>query len=347
MALSLVHTLESIIVKLVSDSGLVGWGETCPLGPTYQPAHSSGARAALQEIAPLIVGMELTHPRQAYQRMDMGLSGHNYAKAALDIAAHDLCAKSFGIRVCDLLGGPLSESVPSYSVIDKDDPTESALLAKQRIAEGYRRLQIKIGGRPLQQDIERIHRISERTGKDVQLVADANRGLNTRDALLLSHACAGIPLILEQPCNTMEEVASLRGRVRHPIYLDENTESINHVLSAISGNVCDGFGFKITRLGGLTPMLSVRDICAVRSLPHTCDDSWGGDIIAAACVHLGVTVKPQLLEGVWIAEPYIEEHYDPRGHWRVVDGRISLPEQPGLGVEPDETVFGEAVFSLA
>ena len=47
-----------------------------------------------------------------------------------------------------------------------------------------------------------------------------------------------------------------------------------------------------------------------RSLPHTCDDSFGGDIIAAACVHVAATVQPNLLDGVWIAAPYIKQHFD-------------------------------------
>jgi L-alanine-DL-glutamate epimerase-like enolase superfamily enzyme len=78
-------------------------------------------------------------------------------------------------------------------------------------------------------------------------------------------------------------------------------------------------------------------------MPHTCDDSWGGDIIAAACVHVGATVHPPLLEGVWIAEPYIDGHYDSDNPVRIEGGHIQVPSGAGLGVVPDEGVFGEPV----
>jgi L-alanine-DL-glutamate epimerase-like enolase superfamily enzyme len=91
---------------------------------------------------------------------------------------------------------------------------------------------------------------------------------------------------------------------------------------------------------------TVRDICAARSLPHTCDDTWGGDIIAAACAHVGATVPPRLLEGVWIAEPYTNAHYDSANPLRVERGHIRVPTGDGLGVLPDEGVFGAPVASF-
>jgi L-alanine-DL-glutamate epimerase-like enolase superfamily enzyme len=81
-------------------------------------------------------------------------------------------------------------------------------------------------------------------------------------------------------------------------------------------------------------------------MPHTCDDSWGDDIIAAACVHLGATVRPRLLEGVWIAQPHMDIHYDSDNPIRIEGGRIQVPTGPGLGVVPDEGVFGKPVASF-
>ena len=77
--------------------------------------------------------------------------------------------------------------------------------------------------------------------------------------------------------------------------------------------IVDGFGMKVTRIGGLQQMAAFRDVCEALNLPHTCDDSWGGDIVAAACTHVAATVKPSLLEGVWLAEPMIETSYSRNG----------------------------------
>ncbi|GAA2032054.1 hypothetical protein GCM10009720_10410 [Yaniella flava] len=124
----------------------------------------------------------------------------------------------------------------------------------------------------------------------------------------------------------------------------ESTENLSTALDAVGQELCDGFGMKITRIGGIRPMTQVRDMCQIRSRPHTCDDSWGGNIIAAACTHVSATVHPKLNEGTWIAAPYLDDvHYDPANPVDVVDGYIQLPDGPGLGVVVDESVLGEPI----
>lgn len=347
MASGTVWSLDTTLVKIVSDCGLVGWGETCPVGPTYQPHHARGARAALAEIAPGLLGANPLGPLALRRRMDAALNGHRYAKAAIDIAAHDLMGKHFGLRLADLLGGAVTDRVPSYYAVSVSDPDETARIAAEKVAEGYPRLQIKIGGRAIEADIAAVRKVWERVGpSQVRIAVDANRGLPTRDALHLSRACEQVPFVFEQPCNSLEEIAAIRSQLCHPVYLDESADDLATVLRAIGEGLCDGFGMKVTRIGGLHAMASFRDICEARSMPHTCDDAWGGDVIAAACTHIGATVQPRLLEGVWLAEPYIEGSYDRRNHVTITDGHIHLPEGPGLGVVPDEGLFGAPELSF-
>lgn len=345
MANAKVWALDTTLVKIVTDTGLVGWGETCPVGPTYQPSHALGARAALAEMAQGLIGADPLQPLVLRRRMDGLLNGHRYAKAALDIAAHDLMGKAYGVRVADLLGGAVTDNVPSYYATGVGEPDEIARIAAEKVAEGYPRLQIKIGGRPVEVDIAVLRKVWEAIrGKGVRLAADGNRGLPTRDALRLSRECPDIPFIMEQPCNTIEEIAAIRGQVHHGIYLDENGEDLATVIRVAGQGLVDGFGMKVTRIGGLQQMAAFRDICEARTLPHTCDDAWGGDIIAAACTHIGATVAPRLNEGVWLAAPYIEGNYDRTGV-NIVGGHIRLPEGPGLGVVPEDGIFGAPVAS--
>ncbi|MEA5162772.1 enolase C-terminal domain-like protein [Cereibacter johrii] len=346
MASTEVWSLDTTLVKLVTDSGLTGWGETCPVGPVYQPQHAAGARAALAEMAPGLIGADPLQLLRLHRRMDGLLNGHRYAKAAIDIAAHDLMGKAWGVRVADLLGGAVTDRVPSYYASGVGEPDEIARIAAERAAEGYPRMQVKIGGRPVEIDIEVIRKVWERVGSRMRLAVDGNRGLTTRDTLRLSRECPDIPFILEQPCNSIEEIAAIRGQLHHAVYLDETAEDVATVLRAVGQGVCDGFGMKVTRIGGLRPMAVFRDICEVRSMPHTCDDAWGGDIIAAACTHIGATVQPRLMEGVWLAQPYIEGHFDPENGLRIEGGHIRLPEGPGLGIAPDESLFGAPVASF-
>ena len=178
------------------------------------------------------------------------------------------------------------------------------------------------------------------------MAADANRGWTTRDAIRVSRECLEVPFVMEQPCDTIEDLIKIRPQVSHPIYMDENSTSLNTVISAVGRGIVDGFGMKITRIGGLQPMKTFRDICESANLPHTCDDSWGGDIIAAACSQVASTVKENLLEGVWLAAPYIEGHYDEKNGIQIEKGHISVSQKPGLGIEIDENKFNSPVFSF-
>lgn len=340
------RTLDTTLVKLVADNGLVGWGETCPVGPTYAEAHAEGARAALSLMAPGLIGCEVL-PLQLRRQMDQLLAGHNYAKAALDIAVYDLLGKHWKVSVSDLLGGALVDRVPSYYALGVDDPNETARLAAVKRDEGYRRLQVKVGGRPVELDVETIRKVWQVIGTTgVQLVVDANRSWTTRDALRVSQACHDIPFILEQPCNTVEDLRKIRPQLRHGVYMDESGTDLGAVISAAGSGHVDGFGMKVTRIGGLQPMASFRDICFAMRLPHTCDDAWGGDIIAAACTHIAATVHPSLLEGVWIAAPYIDGHYDERNGIKIQNGHIAVPTGHGLGLTLDEGSFKPPVASF-
>ena len=346
MAKALVDSLDTTLVKVVTDTGLTGWGETCPVGPTYAPSHAGGARAALCEIAPGLLGASAITPLSIRRTMDSQLNGHRYAKAAIDIAIYDLLGKHTGMRVADLLGGAVTSKVPAYYSCGVGCADEIARTATEKMAEGFARMQVKVGGRPVEEDIEVIHKGWEAVGKGMRLAVDANRGWSTRDAVLVSQQCRDIPFVMEQPCNTLEEIASVRQRLNHPLYLDENGVDMNTVLRAIGEGLVDGFGMKITRIGGLHAMATFRDICEARSLPHTCDDAWGGDIIAAACTHIGATVNPVLMEGVWLAQPFIEQHYDPEHGVRIEGGHILLPAGVGLGISPDESAFGQPMASF-
>ena len=152
-----------------------------------------------------------------------------------------------------MLGGTTVDRVSSYYALSVDEPDDVARTAAEKIAEGYPRLQIKVGGRPVESDIEAIRKVWETTGC-TRLAVDANRALTTRDVLRIDRECADIPFVFEQPCNTMEEIAAIRGQLRHGVYLDENTTDVNSVLRAIALGICDGFGLKVTRLGGLGPI---------------------------------------------------------------------------------------------
>lgn len=346
MANAEVWSLQTTLVKLTSDTGLTGWGETCPVGPTYAEAHAAGAQAALQQISPALIGKPV-QPLKINRLMQGQLNGHAYAKAAIDIAAHDLLGKHLGLGVAELLGGAATDSVPSYFATGVGAPDEIARIAAEKQQKGYPRLQVKLGGRPVELDIETIRKVWEKIrGSGMRLAVDGNRGWTTRDALRICRECPDVPFVLEQPCNRIEDLEKVRPQIQHALYMDENGTDLATIIRAVGTGLVDGFGMKVTRIGGLQQMAAFRDICEAVNLPHTCDDAWGGDVIAAACTHIAATVKPSLLEGVWLAEPMIEGSYSLGEGVRIRNGHIRLPQGPGLGVEPDESLFGSPIAAF-
>jgi len=353
MSISQVETLDTTVVEVVTDSGLSGFGETCPLGSAYQPQFAAGARAVIAEVAPSLIGMDPRLVGLINERMDVTLNGHNYAKAAIDVACWDLMGKATGARVCDLLGGAHStevhgESVRSYWGIMPATPESTAAKAVELQDNGYTRLQVKTGGRPLADDVACVRAVAKVLRPGVPLTADANRGWTARDAIEFSIACRDIPLALEQPCATLEEHRQLSGRISHPVFIDESAVDVATVITAITDGIAQGFGMKLSRVGGLTKLRAVRDICEAKGIPSTIDDTWGGDLTAAATIHMGSTVKPALYEGTWISEPYAEGGYATTTPTIApVNGRIPLPTGPGLGVEPDLEVWGPPAAAFA
>lgn len=340
------EALTSFLVRIETASGHVGWGETCPLGPTYQEAHAGGGAAALSALAPHLIGAEAT-PRVFGARMDAALEGHNYAKAAFDIAAHDALGHAAGLPVHALLGGAVRRRIPSYYAIGLAPPETIGEAVSKKVAEGYVAIQLKIGSGDVVADAARIRAAWAAIDGRATLAADANRAMTVADTLHLSRLVADIPVAFEQTCRTLEEMRSLRGRIGHPVYLDENTVDVSTILHALGRGEADGFGMKLTRVGGLSPMIAIREMAAAKGAPMSVDDTWGGDVIGAACVHMGATVTPRLFRGTWLSEPYIDHHYDPAGGIAIRDGWIDVPEGPGLGVCPDAARFGEPILKVA
>ena len=339
-------TIQTVLVAIDFDNGLTGWGETCPLGPTYQPAFAAGAVAALRHLAPHLLGAPAS-VRGCARLVDIHLMGHAYAKAAIDIALWDATAKSVGLPLHALLGGAIRTRIPSYYAIGLMSPADTAKTVHDKIAQGFPALQLKVGCGDIAQDEACIRAAYNALTQGVTLAVDANRALRVDQAMHLSNALSDLAIVFEQPCATRAELRTLATKIAHPIYWDESTETVVDVVDALAFGHAQGLGMKLTRVGGVSAMLAVRDIAQAKGVPISVDDSWGGDVIAAACVHLGATVEPTLFRGTWLAQPYINHSYDPNNSISIDHGWIDVPQGPGLGVSPDPALFDAPVLELS
>lgn len=344
MSSSAVATPYSTVVEIVDSSGHKGYGEACLASPQFQAAHNDGVRASLDILAPAIMGSDPTTLNTIQTAMNDALEGHQEGKAALDIACWDLSGKILDRSVVDLLGGARQKDIMTYHVVGIGTPDYAAAEAERLQREGITRLQLKSGGRPIHEDIACIRAVCEVLQPGTALAVDTNRGWSTSEAIMVSNACAGLTFSMEQSCATEAELMHLKQLGNHPIIVDENATDIRSIARMISSGLADGFGMKITRLGGLTNMRAVRDLCMATRTPMSADDAWGGDIIAAAGVALGATLLPQFSRGAWVAHPYHQTHYDEVNGPRIENGFVTLPQGgAGLGLVFKDGQFGEPV----
>lgn len=339
-----ITSLPSTLVQITADCGLQGWGEVCPLGSTYLPAHAQGGRAALTILAPAVIGIDPTNPAAIHDRMDEVLAGHSYAKSPVDLACCDLMARALGISVSTLMGGRRQEDFPLYVAIPLGTPEEMTAFVLARRKEGIHRFQLKVGGDPHLDGI-RVRTIVEATGAEDRIIADANCGWRLNDALIAARAMEGLPrLLLEQPCPTIEECIEVRKRTTLPIVYDELVTDLQSLLRVAREGGAGAINLKISRVGGLTRARLLRDVCDLLGLQVTIEDTWGGDIVSAASAHLAATTRPGSLLTVSFMNDWTNEHiagHEPRS----VNGRGRAPTGPGLGIDIDESKLGAPILS--
>jgi L-alanine-DL-glutamate epimerase-like enolase superfamily enzyme len=339
-----VEVFDATLVRIETEDGLHGWGEVCPLGPAYLAAYANGARTAIRELAPALLGEDPTQPKKLARHMDAALKGHAYAKSALDMACWDLFGKSVGKPVCELLGGRYGEDFALYRAISMESPDEMAASVTRYREEGYRRFQLKVGGRP-EEDVDRIYAVADVLGPDEILIADANCGWLPHEAARVVKAVRDIDVYIEQPCADYEACLALRRRSELPFILDEAIDSAAMLLKCGADRAADCVNLKISKLGGLTRAAEARDLGVLLGLGLTIEDSWGGDVITAAIAHLAHSTPPEHLFTSTDFNSYVTRSYADGAPQRA-NGRLSASSAPGLGVEPRISELGAPLFSI-
>jgi L-alanine-DL-glutamate epimerase-like enolase superfamily enzyme len=338
-----ITALPSTVLRVTTDDGVEGFGETCPLGPAYLPAHAEGARAALRALAPAVLGLPVENLAAVNRALDAALTGHGYAKSAIDIACWDAHGKTVGLPVYQLLGGLLSERFPLYFAVPLGSAADMAAYVAARRSEGIHRFQLKVGADPVE-DARRTRRIVDETGDEDIIVADANGGWQLQDALIAARALETLPRVfLEQPCASLEECSIVRRRTTMPMVLDESIHDVRSLLRAYEAGAMEAINIKISKVGGLTAARSIRELAATLGLRLTIEDTWGGDLVTAAVAHLAASTQRDNLFTVSFMNDWTNEHiagYEPRSR----NGFGSAPPRPGLGIDVDVSTLGEPLF---
>ena len=331
------------LVRVRTDEGLDGWGEITPLGSTYLPTSPDLVRAGLAEILPQLVGLDPTNVAGINRAMDSAVLGQGFAKSAIDIACWDLLGKSAGLPISRLLGGVLQEDFPLYEAVPLTAPEEMADFITARRSEGIGRFQLKVGNRP-DDDIARAAACAEAGEGESIIIADSNGGWNILDAQRAIRGMEELPIYIEQPCRTTQDSIIAHRNSRLPLVLDESVTNPTELFEAKTAAGAMSVNIKISRVGGLTKAVQMRDLMQHLNMMVSVEDMWGGDVITAAVSHIAATTRPENLLNVSFFNDWTDGHvagHTPRSH----NGRGSAPSDPGLGITVDAEALGTPLFT--
>lgn len=255
------------------------------------------------------------------------------ARAALDMAQHDLNAKLAGKPLVDLYGRAHDSLTTSITIGIKDTLAELLAEADEYRGRGFPLLKIKIGSQ-LDADIERLAKLREHCGTGVRLCVDANEGYAAHElpALFAAAGRLGIEFV-EQPL-ARADLAALAGLAptqRRQIALDENLHSPADAARLLESKSCGIFNIKLMKCGGITPALDIAHLAA----PHDVDLMWGCSdesvISIAAALH---TAYACAATRVLDLDGHLDLARDPaRGGFELCDGVMTPNGKPGLGID--------------
>ena len=352
---------NSLIVRVDTDEGVVGWGE----GGQYGPPEP--VKACIDAVlAPMLLGKDprtpAVHWENGYSRIrDFGTKGpYVEALSALDIAMWDIQGKAYGRPVSALLGGAFRDSIPAYGTgfyYDGENPTvldEAAVKAEcaRKAESGYSAVKMKIGLLSPARDLRRIEVVRRELGEDIGLLVDANHGYNFAAARAIATAMAEFGVLwFEEPVIPEDKDSYRRLREVSPVPIAggeaEYTRFGFHEL--ITQGCVDIAQPDLCVAGGITEWIKIQSIASaagVSVVPHV----WGSGIAVAAAVQVlaATPANPFTANPLPILnEPVLE--FDTTENplrtdllatpFTMRSGRIGVPQGPGLGIEVDETVL--------
>ena len=334
--------LDATLVKIETDAGITGWGEGTPWGHTYVPAHGPGIRAGIETMASFVLGLDPRRVLDVERAMDLALPGHLYAKSPIDMACWDIAGQAAGLPIADLMGGGSRTPRPIASSVGAKTVEETREVIQRYRDRGYVAHSVKIGG-DVERDVARIRDVEAIRLPGEIVLYDVNRGWTRQQALRVMQATEGLKVMFEQPGETLDDIAAIRPLHSAPVSVDESLVTLQDAARIARDGLAEIFGIKLNRVGGLTKAARMRDV----ALAHGIDMfvmATGGSVLAdTEALHLAATIPDINCHAVWACQDMLTvDIADGRGP-RNKAGHLHLPEEPGLGVEPNEDQLGHPV----
>ena len=260
-----------LLLELHDASGVTEWAE-CVAGelPNYSPETLDTAWFAIREwLAPRLLGKSIGAPESVHAILDRNVSGHNMAKAALEMGCWGLAARQRNEPLTQTIGGTRDRVATGISIGIQKDPDSLVERARKAVADGYRKIKLKV--QPTA-DVEFVRAVREALPPTTDLMADANSAYGLEDSDRLAQLDEFGLIMIEQPLNRDDLVrhAQLQKRLRTPICLDESITDVarcEDMIALGSGRIVN---IKPGRVGGFVISRRIHDLCAANKIPVWC-----------------------------------------------------------------------------
>ncbi|MEO8495965.1 MAG: mandelate racemase/muconate lactonizing enzyme family protein [Planctomycetota bacterium] len=338
-------TRETLLVKLETDEGLVGWGETGPI---------AGARGTIEDhLAPRLIGQNPLEYRRLWRELWGANFGNGLAVGAIETALNDLRGKALNLPVAELFGGRLRARVPVYvSALEYVEGLEIEehypATAVKMVALGHKAIKMRLGRYSVAREAKVATAVRAAVGPDVQLMVDGNGGYTMGSALRMGQVLNELGYeYFEEPLPQSPNYAGydeLQRKMPLPLAGGEAIDSRAVAKQLIDRRAIDIIQPDISLCGGLGEVLFISELARLSSIgcvPHC----WGSDILIAATIHLlsllhephwGLPTDTPRLELDQSENPWRDGLATERFELR--DGFITVPTKPGLGIEVNEEV---------
>ncbi|MCG8616911.1 MAG: hypothetical protein MI802_11890 [Desulfobacterales bacterium] len=332
---------KPVIVKINTDEGLCGYGETDPMGKFTGETPETVAAVIKAYLAPAIIGEDPTNVRMIARIMEDMVRDNHMAKCPIDMACYDLLGKAAGMPLYRLLGGALRTDMPIMGSIG-DGTIEETVAAAKTVAESkYHAIMVKVGGDPVH-DGNRVLAVRDTLGKEFPIIADANQGYDMADAMkFISIAGEAEPVLFEQPVDAenIEGIAALRLKCGVPVSVDESLLSYRHAREVIRLDAADVFSIKVCKNGGIRESLKIIELARSKGIEILFNSMIEQGITQAASLNLALTVSNLYPYGHAYFSPLRLEKDVTTYSGLIRDGRVQAPQAPGLGIELLEDVL--------
>ncbi|MDX8345671.1 dipeptide epimerase [Rossellomorea sp. YZS02] len=334
-ALRTVEVAEAVVVKLICDNGIIGWGEAPPTVVITGDSLSSIESAIQQVIKPALLGKSLLNYEYIFQQLHSLIVHNSSAKAAVDMAIYDCLAQRCNLPLYQFLGGYRQELETDYTV-SVNSAKEMAEDAATYVKKGFDVLKIKVGKDDISTDIKRIQRIRERIGYDIKIRLDANQGWESKAAVKAIRKMEDLDLqieLVEQPvpAHDIRGLKRVTDEVETLIMADESVFSPHQAFEVLETRSADLINIKLMKAGGIYRAQKISDMaelfgveCMVGSMIET-------RLGITAAAHFAASRK-NVTRFDFDAPLMLAEDIVVGGI--VYNGRkISMPKSSGLGIE--------------